>query len=743
MDSQEALPPLRRRLTAGLLVPVATSLVVTAAATLASILWSAQGVDQRSLDRQIELARHVIATQLSSIPREQENATLWDDAILHTKGQFDYDWVTNNLGVWIEDFFGHSQTMVLDAGDNPVYANAKGIDLPRDTAQSEIDDFRPLLAQLRRAIAAGGIDAYADGTAPSPPRVSDLLIVNGQPSVVSVVPIVSDSGNISQDKGTEFLHVSMVYLDEALAARLGAEYLIDNVAFTGIHNHPDDRATVPLTNASGRFVAFIEWDRSRPGQAMLNQTVPALAGAFLVAALIAFGLIDQLSRKSLAIESSRKDAEHQARHDALTGLPNRLNFDAGLSRALRGRRINDQAISVLMLDLDRFKQVNDTLGHRAGDDLIHAVGQRLRHTMLPGDLLARLGGDEFAILHRHTKGLSSPLMLSHRIIEALSKPFEISGSEAFVGVSIGIALAEPSDTDGRELTRRADIALFEAKATGRNRAVVFEEAMSELLHSSSNIEAELREALKRTDQLSVAFQPLYRADTLEIVGLEALARWHHPKLGQISPAHFIPIAESSGLIEALGDFVLQKSAGVGARWPNLTIAVNVSPAQLRNPQFCENVFARLQELGMRPEKLEVEITEGILLEDAHAATAAIGTLRAAGVHIALDDFGTGYSSLNYLKRYPVDRIKIDRSFVSQLAPDSASVAIVEAMVKLAHALRIDVTAEGVETEEQRATLTRLGCNVLQGFLLSPPLSLPALESLLRADAPSLRMSRVA
>jgi EAL domain-containing protein (putative c-di-GMP-specific phosphodiesterase class I) len=319
--------------------------------------------------------------------------------------------------------------------------------------------------------------------------------------------------------------------------------------------------------------------------------------------------------------------------------------------------------------------------------------------------------------------------LSQRIIDAVGKPFDLFGSEAFVGVSIGIATAEANEVDAHELTRKADIALYEAKSSGRNRAVVFEESMNEFLQNRKTIEVELRDALRRSDQLSVAFQPLFGRDG-QILGAEALARWTHPRLGQISPAHFVPVAEATGLIDQLGAFVLRTACTMGAKWPGLTFAVNISPVQLRDPAFPRSVFELLKQTGMRPEDLELEITEGILLEEASDAAEALHLFRSAGIKIALDDFGTGYSSLNYLKRYPVDRIKIDRSFVSQLAPGSVSVAIVQAMVTLAHALHIDVTAEGVETHEQAKVLNDLGCNIYQGFLFSAAVTPSALEALM-------------
>ena len=716
-------------------IPAAIVLVAAAGATVILMLWSAAGVDERAQRRETDLAHHAIAGQLEQIPHEQESSTIWDDSIQHVKTAYDADWIDNNLGIWMQRFFGFDETVILDQHNQPVYLMADGKRLPPGGVTPQLSDLQPLIAELRRKIAAGGIDAYEAGTATTAPRAADLVTIDGTPALVSIVPIISDTGTRRQDRGSEFLHIAIVRLDSAYANRLSAQYFIPEIAFTELTSTDAARATLPLTNAAGRFVTFFEWHKASPGSAMLGQTIPAIIGTFALAGLIALLLLLQLRRKTRALDAGRADAEYKALHDPLTNLPNRASFELALARALAQRPSPDRRISVLMLDLDRFKQINDTLGHAAGDDLIEAVGQRLRQFARPADTIARLGGDEFALLHIHLPG-NEPQLFSQRIIDAIGKPFDVRGSEAFVGVSVGIATSDGDEADSRELLRRADIALYEAKTTGRNRAVVFEETMNELLQNRHTIEAELREALRRTDQLAVAYQPLYGADHRTIIGAEALARWTHPRLGQVSPAHFIPVAEQSGLIEQLGEFVLRQACTAGAKWPGHLFAVNISPVQLRNPRFPERVFAVLRETGMRAANLELEITEGILLEDSTDSTEALNVFRSAGIRIALDDFGTGYSSLNYLKRYPVDRIKIDRSFVSQLSPGSVSVPIVQAMVTLAHALGIEVTAEGVETPEQVEVLAAMGCNIYQGFLLSPPLAPPMFESLLRQAQPA-------
>ncbi len=735
-------PLLRRwRFSARVLAPVILLLIIAAATVVCFVAWAAADVDARSLERQSEQARNVINSELAQISHDQESVAIWDDSVVHTRLAFDPKWIDANLGVWMSTYFSHSTAFVLNGKNRAVYAMDKGKAADPGGFTTQLAAIAPLVVHLRKDIAAHTAGPGAD----LPPRVADLVNLNGRPSIVSVMPIVSDTGDIQQDESTAFLHVSVLNLDSIFAARIAAQYQLVDPTFSTTMSAAPDRTVLPLTNAAGRFVAFFEWTQYRPGQAMINQIAPALGGAFLIALVVVMLLLDQLWRSSTALDAGRISAQHLALHDVLTELPNRQSFDAELGRLIGGARPPGHSVSLLMLDLDRFKHVNDTLGHQAGDSLIRAVGQRLKELLGPSDVVARLGGDEFAIVHVTRGGARDALQLGQRIIEAIGKPFELNGSEAFVGVSIGLVLATPDETDRHEVTRKADIALFEAKAGGRNRIVVYEDAMNDLLQNRHTIEAELRDALRHGDQLSVAFQPLFSRDDGKITGAEALVRWTHPKLGQVSPAHFIPVAEASGLIHQLGEFVLARACELGARWPGRTIAVNISPAQLRNPDFQARVFALLGTTGMRAEDLELEITEGILLEDEHIASEALHAFREAGIRIALDDFGTGYSSLNYLKRYPVDRIKIDRSFVSQLAPDNVSAAIVQAMVTLAHALNIAVTAEGVETHQQMQILAGIGCNTFQGFLLSPPLPGPAVDQLFAESAagPQATVAQVA
>jgi diguanylate cyclase (GGDEF)-like protein len=711
----------------GILLPILMCFLTIGAAVAGFAAWVASDLDSRSMERQRSMVEHVLSSQLIDLSHDQESLAVWDDAVVATKAP-DLEWLAQNYGEWSYNFNGHDRVMVLGSDNAPIYAGSQGLDVAPGPVADDIANLAPLISSLRVQLRSDDQTYLQSGRSGEVPRIADFSVIDGTPAIVSIMPIVTDSGELVQVPGQEPLLVSVQLLDDEFAERLIARYLIGDGQFVR-RPTASGAASYPLINGPGRIIAFFEWQPDRPGERFVARTAPALALAFALATIVMLWLVHRLWRSTMELQAGRLTAQYQASHDSLTGLPNRSRFDEVLGRTMMARRPYDQGVALLMLDLDRFKQVNDTLGHQSGDDLIRAVSQRLTTLMAPEDMLARLGGDEFGVIHFSKRGLAGHLELSQRMIDAVGKPFEILGSEAFVGVSIGIVVIGTSDSDRREITRKADIALYEAKSTGRNRAVVYEDTMDELLQNRHTIEAELREALRRDDQLSVAFQPLFSREGGSVRGAEALARWTHPTLGIVSPARFVPVAETTGLIEALGEFVLREACQLGARHPGMTIAVNISPAQLRNPKFPERLFDMLLETGMAPSDLEVEITESILLDDEQVATAALRTFRDAGIRIALDDFGTGYSSLNYLKRYPVDCIKIDRSFVSQLEDGNVSVAIVQAMVTLAHALNIEVTAEGVETDEQRRILTQLGCNTFQGFLFSAPVALGELEAI--------------
>ncbi len=418
-----------------------------------------------------------------------------------------------------------------------------------------------------------------------------------------------------------------------------------------------------------------------------------------------------------ARRSAQARIAHMAHHDALTGLANRTLFQEKLKEAV-GEHGQPVDCAVLCIDIDRFKLVNDTLGHAVGDALLVAVGERLARTIQEGDVLARLGADEFGIVQRSASQPTAASSLASQIIDALGVPYDIGGQSVVVGASVGIALADGEDADS--VLKNADIALHRAKEDGQGRFCFFEPAMNARMHQRQRLERDLRKALAER-QFVVFFQPVIRLASGTIAGFEALVRWRHPERGLVSPAEFIPVAEETGLIGPLGRWVLDQACAEASQWPQGTkVAVNVSPKQLADRQFPEIVEASLRRSGLSPSRLELEITESTLMADVEGATNALLRLKMMGCSLAMDDFGTGYSSLGYLRTFPFDKVKIDRSFVQDLSVARESGAIIRAVTGLCSSLGIISTAEGVETEAQLALLRSEGCTEGQGYLFGRP-----------------------
>ena len=431
--------------------------------------------------------------------------------------------------------------------------------------------------------------------------------------------------------------------------------------------------------------------------------------------------------------TERRKAEarvaYLAHHDALTGLPNRVLYLDRLKDALdRGVASNHQ-VAVLCVDLDLFKNVNDSFGHPVGDQLLKAVAGRLRHAVGGSDLVARLGGDEFAVMLEADAATNSAGQIAGRLIRVLSEPYEIDGIEIVIGASVGIAMSPGDGVTSDELLRNADMALYRAKSEGRGTHCFFEQEMDRQAQKRRTMEADLRHALAN-GEFQVYYQPLVDLDAHRIAGFEALLRWKHPDKGMISPAEFIPVAEDIGLIGPIGEWVLRQACDEAARWPaDIKIAVNLSPVQFRNRNLVQTVINALARSRLDASRLELEITESLFLAETEANLATLHALRALGIRISMDDFGTGYSSLSYLRSFPFDKIKIDRSFVRDLSSRPDCAAIVRAISGLGRSLNIATTAEGVETADQLDCLRAEGCTQVQGFLFSPAVpagDLPAL-----------------
>ena len=436
--------------------------------------------------------------------------------------------------------------------------------------------------------------------------------------------------------------------------------------------------------------------------------------------------------------TDRKLAEarirHLAHHDALTGLPNRILLTERLAEAVTSASGGGRNFAVLCLDLDGFKTVNDTMGHEAGDLLLSRLADRLRALVRPIDTVARTGGDEFTIVQRNVDGPEDTTRLVQRLIDNLADPVSVDGYRLTVATSIGIALYPRDGNEGRTLLKNADTALYRAKADGRGTFRFFEPEMDRSLQERRALEHDLRLALQH-DRMDVYFQPQFACGTLDVVGFEALARWRDPKRGMVPPGIFIPIAEECGLIEQLGRIVLERACELAASWrPQCRVAVNLSPAQFRDRSLPDLLADILYRTALPAGLLELEVTEGVLIRDEEQALATLRALKAQGVRIALDDFGTGYSSLSYLRRFPFDKIKIDKSFVQAQQSDAGAQAILETILAMSSRLGLAVVAEGVETEEQLAMIRRQRCTEVQGYLLGKPMPAGEVPAFLEATS---------
>jgi diguanylate cyclase (GGDEF)-like protein len=495
---------------------------------------------------------------------------------------------------------------------------------------------------------------------------------------------------------------------------------------------------VPLQNATGDAIGLLLIfvpEAAPSGAEVLKGTTPLETRG-------AWGRISaQMAQlASLAIENTMlyERLAFQAQHDVLTGLPNRLLFQDRVQQAILRAQRNRRKVAVLWFDLDRFKQINDTLGHRIGDELLCEFGRRLKSSIRESDTAARIGGDEFVVLAADLDGATDFQVVVEKLMKHIRLSMSVSGHDLKISASAGISVYPDHGLEPAVLMRNADLAMYQAKRAGRNTFHVFQKELSDSLGRQSEIEQELRTAVENAE-FHLEYQPLIgRHD--ELSGLEALLRWTNPKLGSVSPAEFIPIAEEAGLILRIGEWVTRAACRDGARWmtegiPVPSIAVNASGLQFADSKFAEMVRTALSESGFPASKLEIEVTETALVGNLESAMQQIVGLRKLGIKFSIDDFGTGYSSLNQLRTLPVDCVKVDRSFIKDLERSSGdSTTLVRGIIEMAHNLRLDVVAEGVETIGQLAILRSLGCDISQGYYLHRPLTIAAVEALMRAYA---------
>lgn len=710
----------RRSFLREVLVPLVAILLLTFVGAGAALFVGTSLTNTEARHQQQRMIEASFSQSLNEHLRQLHSLSRWGPFEQHLAEGNSSRWLDENIGLWLYEMFGHQLILVLDQQNQivRVWREGQPVSAPEDD---------PLIGEVLQSPLVND---------PARHDNADYARVTNRAAALAV-------GNIQRDDNAlpRFRLVSLKFLDDGYLAGLAERNQLQGLHFSDGTPQPGTGARYLLIAQAGEAVGYLNWIPSRPGAQMLRTIGPSTGLAVLAISLLCLYMVRRLwnssvnlSQSMLRLGASEAQAQHLAFHDVLTGLPNRALVEDRLTQALALATRHDQRVALLLIDLDRFKTINDTHGHHAGDELIIAVAQLLSRIVRASDTVGRIGGDEFIVVMPDVDNIGQVHSLAQRIIDELSEPFTLFGSDVWSGASIGLALAPKDGVDRLELMRKADIALYEAKSGGRGTYRQFERAMDESVRTRQTIAADLRTALHTHQGLEVWYQPLMDIGGQQMVGIEALLRWHHPARGLIAPGEFIAIAEETGLIIPLGEWVLAEACITQQRFPELLVAVNVSPVQFRSTGFVERVMAIVSQNGGDPKRLELEITEGVLIEDEREARAIIVELRDAGFRIALDDFGTGYSSLNYLSNFPVDKIKIDRSFTQSLGVAENSVAIVESVVKLGHAMGLMVTAEGVETPGQMSALADAGCNQLQGYLFSQAVPADQLAALMKTIA---------
>ncbi len=617
--------------------------------------YAADQADKAASEREATVVANGVANRVHEISRKAIPQTTWDEAVLNLDRRFSAAWAENNIGTYFSDTDGFESAFVLDRQDRVEYAMRDGQTVAATAVAELVTAAAPLVAAVRQSEAAASpLRARIErGDTMSSHIISSAISrVGGKTYIVTATLVQPDFGDVMPRTDRSPIVVTCEEVDRTFVQTLGERYLLTDVQLErGNERLPAARARAPFVDRQGRVVAALTWSPPKAGAALLSKTLPPMLALLSALTVLAGALFLQGRKATRSLVASEARASHLAYHDALTGLPNRTLLAARLAHNLQTLRRAERPFALLCIDLDRFKEVNDSYGHSAGDELIQIAAQLLANQCRPTDMLARLGGDEFAVVLDDT-GPAGAAALADRVVRMLAEPIQLQVGRVFIGASIGVTLVENAGDEPQECLRRADLALYRAKDAGRGQFTFFEPEMDAAIRTRRELQADLRDALTNGD-LQLHYQPQVNGRG-QIFGLEALARWNHCDRGAVCPSSFVSVAEESGLIEALGTFALRRAFEDSARWPNLKVAINVSAAQLRLRDFVSSVSSLVEEAEVSPSQFELEITEGLLLGDDPHVHATLRRLRDMGFGIALDDFGTGYSSLSYLQRYPID-----------------------------------------------------------------------------------------
>ena len=716
------------------LVAVVGLLVAGAmAALLGVVVLVAERVDQSAVSREQELLKATLSGIDTRIRSDLTGLTMNENS-QSSRTIEQVNWLHRHFGGRLYQGGLYDLSFVLGSDDRPLYSSVGGM-LVWNLTSLDVD---PKLLELVRdvrtsyqgAVAIGDLLAAAGETIPPPAPVyrSSFTRIDDRPAIVAAVASPPLSVRTESSVTTGPTVAVIAFIDQHMIREIEREMAISGLRVDSPRRAMEGEIAFEMPMQTGEASTWFYWRANRPGSAILARIAPALGIITLFFGFVTLIVLRTMRKSTQELAFSERRAVEMAYRDPLTGLANRLRLVETLKSQIPALEPGAR-LALFFLDLDGFKDINDTLGHPVGDELLAMVGERLEGILGSKSMTVRFGGDEFALLAPITDDEEIG-KIAERIIDAVRQPVTAAEHILHVGATLGVSLVPDHGTEPEELLRRADIALYKAKADGRGTYRLFDPADETILQNRRAIERDVERAMWH-DEFFTLYQPLYSADGERLEGVETLVRWQHPERGMVPPADFIHVAEKSGLIVKLDEWVLRKACEHAREWLDISVAVNMSPSNFRHSNLAERVKRVVEETGFDPRRLEIEITEGMLLNANEDVMFDLQELREFGIRFAIDDFGTGYSSLGYLGSFPIDKIKIDQSFVQNLGVKEDAAAIVECVARLGRALGLSVTAEGVETPAQHRFVRAAGCQQIQGYLFSKPVRPAEITELLR------------
>lgn len=701
------------------------------------LTWSARLSDETAKDSQHKLVAGALQLTENYIAKQQTGVVIWDEAFRVVEDPVANEtWLRNNMMTWLSQNHGFTRSVLVGSDFESASIFANDADTGWMSPQL-FDELEPAIAKVRARYinsfhqTPSGLYSFMPQGGETHLSIAEtgMVSLHSEPYLFTAAAIVPRIQSVFATRKPPAVLVSLIPLRGQKLNNISSMSRLEGFVLAPEQVERDGVGAFQLKSPRGNDIGVIAWQASQPGTQMLQRINPFLAVAALIIAAVVIAVTIFTRQMTRRLARSEANAVHSAQHDALSGLPNRSSFQTLLTETLEESARKESSTAVIYMDLDHFKDINDTLGHSAGDKVIVAVANRLKQVLPENGIVARISGDEFAMVISDCENDEWLEYILDQVQDEISRPVKIGRRELHASLSMGAAIAPKDGKNPDELLRKADIALYDAKANGRNRRSFFEPTMEQHVQSKDEMSRELRLAL-RNDELDLAYQPQSDTDAKKIVSVEALARWTKVDGTVVPPSLFIPVAEETGLINDLGIWVLNKACARAHDWPGVVVSVNVSPNQFKHPRFVEKVMAILGANNLPPERLEIEVTESVFAGRDDSVLNALRRLKGLGVKVALDDFGSGYSSLSYLRRFPFDTLKIDRDFVSDMNGNPEAEAILVSIIQLGKALGMTIVAEGIETIDQIRFLQAHDCHRMQGYFISRPLTSKALSQFL-------------